>query len=514
MGGFTGNPPLSTNDPLPAADVPPVNSFSPTTDMNDSLNFLKAHTPDLKDVVKAASGVEDLFAELLLFIVKIVGELWIKLLGILVPLQVDYNNALEALHKAELPIGVPAARDMIADQLAIILGSMGPNQVANYTIPGSDIIAEGEALFTSLIKPFELFSGTTDIRQVGSGIENAEFLLKKAMQLSLAEYTIDSMSNLIGFGWVKALQPMLGFIDRAVNPSNVTRQAMEQGYSFLMKTPIQRDLNHLYPIKDLGVTAISKLYIRGAIDEQTYFNKCLDSGLDNAQAQQLILETAKLLSPGQLGDLLTHGFITEDDMLQQLKQQGYPDWQANALIYWQTHERFFSIQERVGNEAVTAWKKGNIDQTQLESLLPYLGFTADEIALLEIEGTFTLNATDQKSLSESQVKSLFEANLVDLDYVINFFTQEGYAPEDVTRLILLNFVKAEERAAKAALLDARMRVLAQTELAAAAVETNKNETALAAARIALANQLNATLTELGLLQAAPGIMQLIGISLP
>jgi hypothetical protein len=339
-------------------------------------------------------------------------------------------------------------------------------------------------------------------------------LLRRSLVLSLAEYTVDSMSNLIGFGWVKSLQPILGFIDRSINPSNIVRQSMEQAYSFLMKAPMQRDLNHLYPIKDLGVTALAKLYVRNAIDEQTYLNKCLDAGLDNTQAQQLILETAKLLSSSQLGDLLTHGFITQDDMLAQLKEQGYPEWQANAIIYLQTHSRYFSIQERVGNAAVTAWKAGKIDQSQLETLLQNLGFTSDEVNLLEIEGQFNKSTTEQKTLSYSQVHQMFTANIVDLDFVIQFLTAENYAADDITRLVLLDFVTAEERALRQAELEARIRVQAEQQRALAAAEAAKNETALADARTALAKELDDVQKQLGLLQSLPSILDLIGIALP
>jgi len=514
MGIFSGIPPLPTDSgPLPAPDVSPVNSYSPTTEATDTLNFLKGAAPDLKTLVSDVTGAEELFVKLMLALIELIGEGWIKLLGLLVPLQVDYNNALAALHKAELPLGVPASRDMIADELAIILAAIGSTATANYAIPGSDITAEGESLFTSLIEPFTLAANTADPSQFGSGFQNQHFLLKRALALSLAEYTLDSMKDLVGFGWVKGILPMLGFIDRAINPSNVVRQSMEQTYAFLMKTPIQRDLNNLYPIKDLGVAALAKTFLRGGIDQATYLQKALDSGLDNTQAQQLILETAKLLPSSDLGVLLNNGQITYDDMIQQLLQQGYPGFQATATTYLETHRRFFSIQDRVGNEAVTAWKHGYINQAQLETLLAQLNFTPDEIALLEIEGQFTKKTTEQKTLSSSQVKAMFDANIVDLNYAINFFTAEGYSPEDVGKIILLDFVKKEERLILQNELFARIRVEAQLALTAAATENKKNETALATARQSLAAELNATQTELGLLQAAPSILNLLGIAL-
>lgn len=514
MGSFLGGPPAPTNQgPDPAPDVPPVNAYSPTSDMQDRLDFLKGHEADFSELVKKFGAVEGTAIKLLLIIAQVIGNVWIDVLKFLVPLQVDYNNALTDLHKQELPIGVPAAREMTADELSIILQALGSTATANYTVPGSDITSQGEALWQSLIQPFSLWNNTADITKFGAGFENAQFLLKRAMTLSLAEYTLDSMRNLVGFGWIKQIQPLIGFVDRAINPSNVVRQSMEQAYSYLMRAPMQRDLNVLYPIKDLGIGALAKLYIRGGIDEQTYLQKALETGLNNQQAQQLIVETAKLLSPSQIGDLVNHGYMQEEDGLQQLKWQGYPDYQANAVLFHYTHSRYFSIQERVGNEAVTAWKHGYIDQTQLESLLTNLGFNQDEIHLLEIEGQFTKQTTDQSKLTRSEVKQLFEANLVDIDYVIKYLTAQGYSTDDTRLLVLLDFTKAEERAQREALLLARIRVEEEAAKVLADQEATKNETDLAAARQALAKELDSYQKQVGQLQSLPGIMQLLGISL-
>lgn len=514
MGSFLGGPPLPTDQgALPAPDVPAVNAYSPSSNVTDTLNSLNANSSGLRNLALNVNPTPLIFPEILTFVVKILGELWVVILKSLVALQVDYNNALTELHKAELPVGVPAARDMAAEELSILLSALGSTATANYLIPGSDITAEGEDLWQSLIEPFTLFNNTADPTQFGAGFQNAQFLLKRAMTLALAEYTLDSMKNLVGFGWMSNLEPLLGFIDRSINPSNVVRQAMEQAYSFLLKAPMQRDLNHLYPIKDLGITALAKLYIRDGIDETTYLNKALDAGLNNQQAQQLIIETAKLLDTGDIATLLNHKYITEEDALQQLKWEGYPDWQANAILYLETHKRYFTIQERVGTAAVDAWKKGKIDQAQLEGLLNNLGFNPDEIQLLEIEGQFVKTSTEQKTLTASEVKRLYDANLVDIDYVINFYTKEGYSAEDTRLLILLEFTKAAERAQREALLLAKIRVQEEAQLTAATKEAQKNETDLANARKALAAELNSFQHNLGQLQALPGILQLLGISL-
>ena len=171
------------------------------------------------------------------------------------------------------------------------------------------------------------------------------------------------------------------------------------------------------------------------------------------------------------------------------------------------------MQQSIATQAINAWKAGRITQAEMETILPQLGYNSDEIQLVEIEQQFLATAPGTQTLSYSKVSQLFEANLVDVDYVINYLTQQGYSTDDTRLLVLLDFTKATERAARNALLIAKIRVLEEDQKVLAAADAAKNETALAAARNELAAELNSYQNELGQLQALPGIMQLLGISL-
>ncbi len=510
MGMFSGNFPQPTNNPDPSIDLPPVNAYSPVSEADDLWNWTKSKVSEFsdwfdstfhvrEDIIKAASALWSLLGYLFVAFVK--GELAI---------EEEYIKIMAEGYSQIIPIAVQSESEIASIMLGLFNQAMQSAESEGLDFGSGPLAGPMQSFFNTMVLPFTLIQNTADPTQPGAGIANMQYLLRQALGLNMATWIVDNASDHLGLGWLKHLQPFLFTVDRSVNPANTVRIAMDSAYTYLVRAPMLRDLQRQYPIKTLGLTALAKLYARGAIDEQTYLDKCLDQGLDNQWAQQLVLESAKLLTESQIGDLLKHGYITQDDAITQLKWLGYPDWQANALLYWITHQRFFSIQERVGNEAVSAWKKGYISQAQLESLLQNLGFSNDEVSLLEIEGQFT----KRKTLTYSQIRQLYEANLVDIDYVINFLTNEGYSPDDVRLLILLDFVKAEERSLRDAELTARIRVEAALAQEQAQVAKNRNLQELSQAKSALAAELNNTADQLGLLRSLPSVMQLLGIGLP
>ena len=188
-----------------------------------------------------------------------------------------------------------------------------------------------------------------------------------------------------------------------------------------------------------------------------------------------------------------------------------------AQLYIDGHERYFQIQERIGYKAVTAWQRGYIDENQLRQLLAQLGFTQDEINLLEIEGEFEKGAkaagisviaygTVLKTLTYGQIKQLYDANIIGVGDVITYLENEGYSQTDTINLVLLEFTTEVERAARKNEMLARLRVQTAADVVAAAAATAKNETALAAAKTALAAELQTEADTLGTTQTAGGIL--------
>ena len=425
-----------------------------------------------------------------------IDEVWVK--------------AEAAAYTHAVPYLESAGATEAAVALQILLKAMAGAPAANVEFGGGDMARVAQQMFNELVQPFTLMKGAADPTVVGSGLYNQQYLLAKSMNMALQEWIVSQLGDHLGMGFFKTLRPFLGILDRSINPSNVVRQSMESSYSFLLKAPLTRDLNRSYPIKNLGITAWAKLFVRGAVDLNTYLDKCLDFGLDNTQAQQLVLESSKLLTRGDVAELLKLGYITQDDARRLLLQQGFQSESADAILYLDTHARYYTIAERVGNAAVAAWKKDYIDQARLEQILQQTGFTQDEITLLEVEGEFTKSYIDGKPLTYTEVKNLFSENIIGIGDVITYLQDQGYNPDNVMRLVLLDFTAAEERQLQRQRLEAQLRVNSEQQKVLAAADARRNETALAQVRMDLAAELKREADAYGQIASKPGIIALLG----
>lgn len=489
-------------------DVPPQANFTAAGELQETLDWSKGKVDDLAGHLKSVWDKSHILEDIIS--VGITGWAWYC--KVVLEWELDFDDKIFDLEKQVMLKILPTAQahgnDLaltFIDTLAqVMVGDPGPT----HNFGNGKMAPAAKELFNVLGNRFSLITNGANPAVRGSGIQNQQYLVSQVTGMALNEWAMDWASQHLGLGVLKDLQPIRNVLDEVVNTRNVVRQANNAAYATLLHAPLTRDLNRAYPVKTLGLTALAKLYTRGAITQADFFDRCLDSGIDATQAQQLVLESVKLLSSSQLGDLVNHGFISNDDALQVLLQSGYQLGDATALMYIETHQRLWSIQERVGNAAVAAWTKKRITKDRLEEILAQCGFTTEEITLLEIEQEFAKHVAT-KDLTYAEVKSLFTANIIGIDDVITFLDAQGFAPADRNNLVLLDFTKLEERQTRLSLLIAKDRVQAQQDLVDATAEDAKQETDLAKAKRALASALNDQAKVLGNLQSLPAITKIL-----
>ena len=521
--GDTPLPPFPTNDGgLGASDfVGNVPEYSPASELDDTLAWTQGNVLGVGQAAGAAYSASGISDSIFAFFAKIIAS-------IILHLDIWEAGFEQQILSVELDmfsrLFAPVAQleGVVTAQLLQLVGeAFGTLPASGVQFGGSITGPAAAGLFNEMILPFTLQNRIGNLKNPGTGTDNQQYLLSLALNLMLQEKLVSDMGNHFGLGILKTVAPYVGMIDRVINPANICRQAMDASINFAVKAPLVRDLNRASPIKDLGLTALAKLYIRGAIDQPTYLDKCQDSGLDSVQAQQLVLESAKLLDPGDLAKIVNSGYLSTTFAHDYLTHSGYQDLDASTKIYLDTHERYFQIQEKVGYQAVNAAKHGYITGAQLEELLAQLGFTQDEITLLEIELQFVksaaaagVNVTTEpvvKTLSYGQIKAMFEANIIGVGDVITYLEKEGYSSTDTINLVLLDFTAQTERAARLNTLQARLMAQEQTDFLAANVATTKGETDLAAAKVALAEALKAQSAELGTVLTTGGIIAALGL---
>ena len=507
-----GVPPLPVNDFGNASPDPaPTATYTAESDLNDMLNWMTKEAIALGQLLGVIWDNSHLTEKAIAFLTEAAKYIVPKIAGFESEVaEVWFNAEAAAYAGAVAPLEAAAASEAEV-AMGILIQAMNGSAGSDQNFGSSPMAGTAQQLFNQLVQPFTLMNAGLDPTQVGSGINAQQFLLEKASGMLLQEWIVEQLGNHLGMGFFKTLAPFLGIIDRSINPSNIVRQAMDSSFTFLLKAPLTRDLNRQYPIKDLGVTPLAHMFIRGIIDEPTFLDRCLDSGINNLQAQQLVLESARLLDEGSIAKLLNLGYLQQSDAQKLLAQLGYQPAAVQARLYLDTHQRYFTLQERVGTEAVTAAKHGYITTDRLEQILKLCGYTADEITLLEIELEFVKSTTAKDHLTYTQVKDLYKANIVSIDDVIAFLQAHEYSDQEVIDLVLLDFTEAAERAAQLNLLQARLRVAAQQNLVTARADAAKNEAALAQAKTQLASELQAEADTLGQISTGAGILAAAGV---
>lgn len=505
---------MAVNDPLPpfptdakgafADDQPTTASLSAEKEWDQRHAWERKHAEELGRQAATewdSSGIGD-------SILSGIVSAWAWYCRGVLKWELSFDQEMFTLASQVMDKILPLARDEGAKILELMVlqyaNVIQDTPTSNNSLGQGEIAKATVGVFEALANQFSLLKSGINPRDPGSGIKAQQLLVANVTGLVATNWWIDWASQHLGLGQLKDLQPVRQMADEIVNTRNVIRQANNAAYAMLLHAPLTRDLNRAYPIKNIGLNALARLYVRGAINQHDFFDKCLDSGLDSTQAQQLVLESAKMLGSGNIGDLVNHGFIGEDDALTYLKHSGFQEGDARALLYAETHSRYWSIQERVGNAAVTAWTKGRISKDRLESILQQCGFTDDEITLLKIEQEFAKHVAS-KELTYSQVRQLFEANIIGIDDVIDFLDHQGYNAADRNNLVLLDFTKLEERQSRLAKLAARDRVQADSERIQAAADEQKQQRDLANARKALASALDDEAKVLGNLLIGPAL---------
>ena len=500
-----------TGAPPPALDVPPANQYSPSTDLDATLAHFQIHKTAWASALHDLSSAEQDVEKLLGIIWTVLADLFLVFISGEAAVQHGYEADIVNLMQSALKNEMPQATELAANISNILAQYVtGSPQTGSGNAPGgiSDVAS---SLTATIVDRLGLFFQPIPPSQTNAGILNAQYLLQQGVQLNLSMWAIQHLSHLPGLGWLKHVSDFDNVIFQMVNPPNMVRMMMDAMYTQLVRLPMTRDLNRKFPVKDLGISATAKLYMRGSLTSQQYQDKLLDSGLDATQAEQLLIETWKPLTVSDVGTLVMHKYMTEADALTYLQQIGLMAPYDQLTLTLETHREVFARMRSVGNSLISAYHKGAFDFPTLTTLLQQLDFNDAEIAVVGVEHTTNalklpkVKDPGTVTLTLSDVKELFAKSLVDLDFVINYLTDEGYDAQDMQYLILLFFTSSAQIAVNQATLAARERVQAQSALIRAKTAQAKNEADLAAALKAEAAQLNANANLFGTPIAPTGI---------
>ena len=157
----------------------------------------------------------------------------------------------------------------------------------------------------------------------------------------------------------------------------------------------------------------------------------------------MLLDSAKLLSVSAVVYLVKMGTWTEQQAITHLQQSGYPETLARGVYEIEYNSFVDSQMNSLAEDLLTLYKDHRMDRLAFTNALAKAGFPDEEIQALSLRGAYAQEI--YKRLSYTQVKALYSESLVDMDYVLEYLTAEGYKDTDANMLVLLEFTKKEDR---------------------------------------------------------------------
>lgn len=338
--------------------------------------------------------------------------------------------------------------------------------------------------FDSIVAPIAFFTSGSSPDQNGAGARNIQQTLGVIVQLHLITWVVNVISNVTGLGTLKFMNSFTEVILDALNARSFSRVAMRPYLNTFVAEPATKELNTQWPLKTPSPSNDVKEFIRGQISvgELQARNKGL--GFDENKTAQLVLDTAKLFSPVEAAFYVRMGVWTADQAEQSLVVAGYEKDAAHAALLHEIQALSFELLKRYADEQGIRVAARALSGDDYVTLLQDVGFTQIEAG--SYRAVYETKIKDYKRLSYTQVKALYTAGLVPLQFVTDWLAADGYSPDDASLLTLLDFTSAEEVKLRKAVLAAQARVLAIERAQQATADAGKGAAALSAALDALA----------------------------
>lgn len=457
MGGFTGD-----GTPPPAPDYPPENAFDIqafTSQLADELVKRKILTPEGALKWKHEPGW--LEKEIL----AIIADSGLAVAVFLRVVLEAMRPTLETLVTVASEVLEPGM-ETLANLTSVYVHGVGgipPGETGGKLPVGSGPAAAPAGLvFDKIMAPLLNILTPRNPSSAGAGEENAQAILGTIVNLHLSTWMVNIISNLTGMGYLKWINSFDDAILSGISARGFSRLASKPYLEKYVVTPLTKDLNRAWPVTTGSVSQLVKRYIRGNMTAAELKAALRAQGFDDEVVADLLLDTVKYPSLETIAFLVKWGFWSTNEGIVALRHQGYTHEIAATTLSLEVRSVYFAQMRSMASSLVDAFIDHRIDVHELAKLLDQAGFTKDEVDAQIARGE-VLQQLPQR-LSLSQVKSLFQEDLVDLDYVMRFLQDEGYGADEVDLLALLEFTRKEDREQRRADLLERRRISLEAQL--------------------------------------------------
>lgn len=194
-------------------------------------------------------------------------------------------------------------------------------------------------------------------------------------------------------------------------------------------------------IKTLTETMVVKAFKRGIISNSEAINRLGQVGYLPGDAQLVLRLETQIDSASLMADktqhyhdkLLNHilaslskGTVSEEEARSELASIGVPQAEIESEISYSAIERVLQLKEFVEQHIRTAYTSGQIDKPTAINLMGDIGFNINEITYL-FEELDLVKQLRSKALTETQLKDIYTAGVIDRDTLYSELQNLGYS---------------------------------------------------------------------------------------
>jgi hypothetical protein len=240
-------------------------------------------------------------------------------------------------------------------------------------------------------------------------------------------------------GWVDGLKAVHELGEDLVNGlglSRLARVALRPLAHVLVATPLDWKVKKTFRPTLLAEPEAVKLYLRGKWTREQLDEELARQGWSPERIEAHITTNTKTLSLDEMLQRRRFGNLGDDEIRQTLKDQGYSDVTAAAVLEAKLEAALETIQRAPIGTVIRAYANREISLGQAESYLRAI--ISDDTEVAFHVGNATLeHDLNVKHMSHAEVKKAVELGVVAMPFYRDWLTRENYPTDEAYTLELL-----------------------------------------------------------------------------
>lgn len=318
---------------------------------------------------------------------------------------------------------------------------------------------------------------------------SADSFLSMVMKLELNGWLEAWVTDGISAHFLEKFGELKDGLSRSLGFGRLARQVFRAPLKILVSDPYLALLNQKYRPRHWDEKVLMARLNRGAITRADLSGPLGNQGYTEAQIDELVRDSQKTLSMGDLEYLDRRGLLLEDFAKESLIAIGYPEGTADAIRDLWRDKRIQKYRDEMVKVGEAAYVAGNIGPDTFGAIVQQSGFDTEEQEWMTKVAELKVSVKT-RHLSEGEILKGIEDGILNFNDLKAWALREGMNAQDEAVLELEEQFKLNQAAALAKVK--RDTAKAKVEAANAKLETAKQKAAVAKAEAADAGLTAAT----------------------